>query len=883
MNPTGAQSEAFQAAYEASDRQLRLRHARVGCVLALILMPAGTTLDWFVYPDLLVPILKVRWLTDLFIAGVMITLAYPWGQRHLRVLGSAWALSCAVAISWMIYISEGANSPYYAGLNLVIIIACLLMPYTLREATVVCSLVIALYFVACMLHRANAVDTRILFNNLYFLVLTSIIAITSCHYYNLRRIEDFRLRHELDERNRQLAELDRLKSEFFANISHELRTPLTLILAPVEDLLNRRDSLPPRVIEALTLTQKNGLRLLKLINDLLEVVRLDARRGKPEATADHRPVDLASLVPGIVDAVRHLASAKGLTLRSEREADALVVRGDASSLERVFLNLLTNAIKFTPAGGTITVRWRRDGGSAWVDVADTGIGIPESDLPHIFDRFRQVDGSATRKHQGVGLGLALVRDLVEEHRGDLVVRSTLGAGATFSVRLPLIDLIDAPPGVDRTHAAPTAPITANGDRGAAEAFADPVARTFEAAAQVALEIAPEDEADLSDTGRGERCLLVVDDEPDMRRFIVSILADEYRVAQAADGESGLAKARRERPDAILLDLMLPGIDGLEVCRRIRADRTLDDTRIILLTARADESSKITALERGADDFLTKPFSSLEVRTRVRNLLRTSTLQRSLRDRNAELESTIRELETTRAQLVQSEKMNALGSLAAGLLHEINNPLNYTLTALQVAQLNLREDDADLRDTLRDIDEGMKRIHDIVADLRAFAYPEQAGRFIAVDLADVVQTAMRFTAHARDGVSVAIDLPPEPIVTGSRSQLTQVLVNLIDNAIKAVESIRDEREPRVDITAERTRDRMRVRVRDNGVGMDVDRAGRAFDPFFTTRDVGQGMGLGLSICHTIITAHGGTIRLNSQKGAWTEVAFDLPLVHSELER
>ena len=245
-------------------------------------------------------------------------------------------------------------------------------------------------------------------------------------------------------------------------------------------------------------------------------------------------------------------------------------------------------------------------------------------------------------------------------------------------------------------------------------------------------------------------------------------------------------------------------------------------------------------------------------------------------RNAELERTLVQLREAEAQLIQSEKMNALGSLAAGLLHEINNPLNYTMTAVQLAQLSAEDKgDEDLDDTLRDIDEGMKRIRDIVSGLRTFAYPEQAENAQRLQMTDAVETAMRFTAHVRNGQVIERELVPDGTVLASKTHITQVLVNLLTNALRAVEAVKSERTPRVRVSTERAGDRLRVKVWDNGVGIDPETLPRIFDPFFTTADVGEGTGLGLSICHTIIKNHGGTIQVRSEKDQWTEVEFDLP--------
>jgi signal transduction histidine kinase len=372
-------------------------------------------------------------------------------------------------------------------------------------------------------------------------------------------------------------------------------------------------------------------------------------------------------------------------------------------------------------------------------------------------------------------------------------------------------------------------------------------------------------------------VLVVEDEPDMRRYLAQMLQDEYRVLQARTGAQGLRLALEDAPDLILLDLMLPEMDGLEVCRRIRERDPSRRQKIMLLTARVDEQAKLTALEHGADDFLTKPFSSVEVKTRLRNLLASAILERDLAERNMRLQRAMAELEATQAQLIHSEKLNALGSLAAGLLHEINNPLNYSITAVQLMRTDPAvTNNALLNEMITDIDEGMQRIREIVTDLRAFAYPSEAEKRTPFKLGEAIESALRFMAHELKDIEVVRDLPPSAQVLGSRSHITQVLVNLLSNAAKAVAPVAAERKGSIRIGAVIKGDRIQVRVTDNGIGMEGETLNRIFDPFFTTRDVGGGMGLGLSISHTIVANHGGRLLAQSRCGEGSELAFDLPL-------
>jgi signal transduction histidine kinase len=835
-------------------------HSKIGCVLALVLMPAGITLDWFVYREFLWELLTARLLCDVGVLAVLGMLYTSFGARNIRVLGIAWALLPCAAISWMIFYTQGAASPYYAGLNLVIIAVSLLMPWTLGEVLATCGVTLGMYLMAVGGHAAIVGyklfdNTRDLFNNVYFIALTAAICGTASFFTGRLRFQDWRNRRELNLRNvelaesyRKLSELDRLKSQFFANVSHELRTPLTLIISPLDEILKEGGTSIPAVDAAVTLARDNGLRLLRLINDLLDLVKMDEKGAELKLA----PENLTTFVPGIINSASHLAKAKGLKLHVEVPQQQVVSPVDSNALEKVLLNLFTNAVKFTPGGGNIDVILKAGEGHAIIEIKDTGIGIAPADLPRIFDRFGQLDASSTRKYSGVGIGLALSRDLVEALGGTISAESKPAEGTTMRVQLPL-----------GTGAAPPAATEES------DALAD-VHR--QARRTMALEESPET-GELPVLGAGARTVLLVEDEPDMRRYIAGLLARDFRVLQAADGFKGLELARREKPDLALLDLMLPGIDGLDLCAKLRAEPGLESLRIVLLTARTDEESRLEALRRGANDFLTKPFSSLEVRTRLNNLLRAAELEDRLRATNADLEKTLRSLRETEAQLIQSEKINALGTLSAGLLHEINNPLNYTLTAVEIAKGELQENSKDLGETLNDIDQGMRRIRDIVSDLRSFAYPEQAANHGHFKLKAAIEVALRLCAHELKDCKLDQQIA-DLEVNGAENQIVQVLINLLTNAAKATAKVQRPRE--ISLSACDKNGRAVITVRDNGIGITPEALKRVFDPFYTTAEPGQGMGLGLSICHTIVKAHGGEIRLQSREGDWTEVSFDLPL-------
>ena len=454
----------------------------------------------------------------------------------------------------------------------------------------------------------------------------------------------------------RLQELDELKTRFFTNISHELRTPLTLILGPLDELLTGRPPAPAALAAQHALMHRHAARLLELINQLLDIARLEAGQLRLHA----RPTNLPAFVRGSVAAFDSLAAARGLRLHAVVPA-ALRADVDPDQLEKVLTNLVGNALKFTPAGGKVQVSLGSEGAQAVLTVADTGPGIPAAHLPLIFDRFHQVDDSPGRRHPGSGIGLALVKELVSLHHGTVAVHSTEGMGTTFVVRLPLVneelrlkneelsralqEELDASSDAalngelrTRNEELPVAGsqrVETEREEMLAEnqvAPADNSSVFIPHSSLSEASAAPADNSSFfiahSSLSEATRPLvLVVDDHADMRAYVAQCLEAEFRVLTAAEGEAGLAQITDTLPDLVVSDLMMPVLDGLELCRRLKTDERTSHIPVVLLTARTADGSRLAGLELGADDYLTKPFRPQELRARVRNLLHQRALLR----------------------------------------------------------------------------------------------------------------------------------------------------------------------------------------------------------------------------------------------------------------
>lgn len=926
MNESEKTSPEIQKAYGDYTLLTSVRNAQVALVLVIVLMPIGYVLDRFVYPEFTPYFFKLRLCTSLCGALALVALrrkGLP--PLYYHIMSNSWWAIPSVFINMMIATSGGLNSTYYAGLNLVMLAVSSVIQATMLQSVVAIAVISTMYAISCF-SGGSELSSRMLFNNGYFMFCTAAIVITGNFFFNRLRLREFVLRWELDENrrqieaaNQQLKELDQIKGRFFANISHELRTPLTLMISPLETIIARHSAaLGPDTANLLRTMQGNGLRLLKLINDLLDLVRLDS--GVLQAKRE--PVAVAEFLTGMASAARQIADDKKIQMVVTTSPSVGVAMLDRDKMEKVVLNLQFNALKFTPSGGKVELRADKEGEEFVLRVSDTGIGIPAKDLPKMFGRFFQVDSSSRRKYQGVGIGLALVKEFVELHGGSVKVDSVEGKGTTFTARMPFIapepgaetvaeptvvgvpslQSVDAPP----SEVAPAADTVAAPDiaRGAASEAAVPAGEPTVSSQEWLSNLyhranlfgtPMHDKSTASTAGAivqpvssgHDATVLVADDQPDMLGFIKSVLASRYNVIPVSDGQQAVDNAAAHLPDIILLDMMMPEKDGIQACREIRAAEATRNTPIVLITAHVDEETKLNALRAGASDFLPKPFSTTELQVRVQNLIVLNKSQRELSEKNQTLATTIEQLKETETQLVQTEKIAALGRLSAGIIHEINNPLNFATTGLYTlrskAKLIPDSDRDGYAEILKDVEEGIHRVKSIVSDLRTFTHPGSRG-FEEVNVQEVVASALRLLSQEwKNKVELRVDVSDGHVVWADKNKLIQVLINLLQNSLDALRGKQFENgKPEIVISGRVERESSLISVRDNGEGIAPEVMDKIFDPFFTTKDVGEGMGLGLSICYRIVKDFGGRISVRSESGSYCEFTLEFPVGHPQTD-
>src|SRR6202167_4093892 len=440
-------------------------------------------------------------------------------------------------------------------------------------------------------------------------------------------IQNVRASEEERKRLEALAEIDRAKTAFFSNVSHEFRTPLTLMLGPVEDLLAKSyTGLSPAAKSQLELVNRNGTRLLRLVNTLLDFSRIEAGRMQ----AVYQPTDLAAFTVELASVFRSATEKAGLILELNCPKLAQPVFIDRNMWEKIVLNLISNAFKFT-FEGKIVVALAREGNDVALRVRDTGVGIAAQELPRLFERFHRIENTRSRTHEGSGIGLALVQELVKLHGGAVRVESAEGEGSTFIVSLPF-GSGHLPS--DRIGGTRSLASTAVG----AAPFVEEALRWLPEAGQsdVADELLPGDElipipcpplANTKVASEKRPLILVADDNADMRQYLVRLLAERYDVEAVPDGEAALASARERTPNLVLTDVMMPNLDGFGLLHELRSDPQTRTLPIIVLSARAGEESRVEGMEHGADDYLIKPFSARELLARVQTHLEMSQVRK----------------------------------------------------------------------------------------------------------------------------------------------------------------------------------------------------------------------------------------------------------------
>ncbi len=572
-------------------------------------------------------------------------------------------LVCGLSIIIMVHLVGGYLTPYYAGINLVLLAFISILPLDAKRTAIICAIIYAAYIIP-ILALQKIDNLPILLNNNFFLLATIVLVFLSSHLGTQIRYREFSARYNLARVNEELKTLDTLKSQFFANVSHEVRTPLTSVISPIQSLYQGdMGELAPEHMRLISQMYRNSLKLLDMINQMLDFSKFEAGKMQLRLGA----VDIDETVRDIMAVFEDVTKRKGIKLGNVREANIPPLYLDADKVERILMNLLRNAIKFTERG-SITVRTGKRQNAIIIEVEDTGIGIPHHHLPHIFKRFQQVDGSSTRRYEGTGLGLTIVKEAVDLMKGSIQVFSEEGKGTRFVIQLP--DNLD--------HLAPYAfierriderrklSLTFRGDerRKSKRRKEDLAKVSVDDLALIEKELYPiepsEDEETEKDSGEAGDVVLLVEDSVDLRNYISKMLKRfGHKVATAEDGLDGWHRVRNDVPDIIVSDVMMPRMDGFELVTKVKSDESTMHIPVILITAKYELDSKIEGLKTGADDYLSKPVNIRELDARIKNLLTMRKFQLALAH-NQELKTRMEELSMSFSQSLEIRDFKTAG-------------------------------------------------------------------------------------------------------------------------------------------------------------------------------------------------------------------------------
>jgi signal transduction histidine kinase len=672
-----------------------------------------------------------------------------------------------------------------------------------------------------------------------------------------------------EERKRAeaLEQIDKAKTVFFSNISHEFRTPLTLILSPLEEMISKHNgSLPIADKQNLETAHRNALRLLKLVNSLLDFSRIESGRQQ----ANYVLTDIVAFTQQLASNFRSVIENAGLQFNIQANAFVQPVYIDRSMWEKIVFNLLSNAFKYT-LKGNITVEFGTGEGFSVLKVKDTGVGIPADELPRMFERFHRVQQVTGRTHEGTGIGLSLIKELVQLHNGDISVESELHVGSTFTVKIPL---------------------------GKAHLPAQQVASQHEEEESLTTSMYVEEagtllvrnnstEVQLNKERENLPLVLVADDNADMRDHIQAILSDRFNVVTAINGQDALEKINELKPVLVLTDIMMPVLDGIGLLKEIKNNRATAHIPVILLTARAGEESKIVGWETGADDYLTKPFSSKELISRISSQIRTQQIRTEALINIAEQKKYAKQLEDMNRELA---KMNEeLTSFAYVSSHDLQEPLRtIQMFSKRILEKEIHTLSDEGKGFFQRMDNAANRMQLLINDLLTYSRTNTSQKhFEKTNLNSLIMDVKQelYERFTSTGAVLACESLPELSVIPF--QFKQLFTNLFANSIKFA---RQQVTPYIQVgcnqvegstlnwpTANKDKKYWHITVADNGTGFDPkfnDQIFGLFQRLHGRKDY-EGTGIGLAIAKKVVDNHSGFINAEGREDDGATIHIYLP--------
>ncbi|NND70992.1 MAG: response regulator, partial [Rhodothermales bacterium] len=691
------------------------------------------------------------------------------------------------------------------------------------------------------------------------------------------------LRFEKETTERQAAELEKLsqfKMRFFANVSHEFRTPLTMIVGPLENVISGSyGPISDGLRRQLEIMLRNSLRLMRLINQLLDLQKIEAGKMQLKATASPIP----SFVEGILFSCSALAEQNSIDLRFENNAADSEIYFEPDKMEKVFYNLISNALKFTPSGGVISIAINQKeatdmlpSGAVEIQIADTGVGIDAESLTTIFDRFTQAAGDQPKKHEGTGIGLALVKDLVVLHGGSIEVESSVGEGTVFTIVLRK----------GRAHLDDDD--IATGEESFAEEITVPNVAMIGADVETTTDIVSP-MVRVETTSERDPLVLIVDDNIDICQYMEQILESQFQIQLANDGSEGWEKVLKYHPDLIISDIQMPKMDGNQLCKKVKENEDTRDIPVILLTARATSETVVEGLASGADDYMSKPFNARELILRVTNLIQLFKQKRALTDMNEQLTDMVQEQldvileereEYERSLIVAKEKAESSNRLKSSILDNISHEFRTPVTViLGYVDILVEEAPAALGPFVQDIKQNSNRLLRTLdallkySELETSTIDDQYEFFDAIDTLTEILDRFRPVVTQKN-IGLRLVEPDQRIaLTCDIERFRYVVDNIVDNAVKFTT------EGEVKLSMSVRDEQLEIDIDDSGVGIQPEFLPKLFETFsqesIGTSRAFEGTGLGLAFAKRLANQIGGDIKVESTPNVGSKFTIIIP--------
>ncbi len=864
--------EQYRQGYRDEFQRLNLQSARVLTLVGFALVPASSILDYFVHPDVLGYLLTTRALMS---GGCLVLFALTFFTRlHPFSTLITFALMAIVGggIAHMIRVL-GYDDPYYAGLNL-IYLSLILTPWGLWRTLTACGMVYGFYLIPILLFDMNSLNLAPFINNNMFQLETIIIAVVVNHFQFLRKKSEIVNRLTIVRQAEELSQIDRYKREFISNITHELKTPLAIAMGNADIIMEKTDKEDVR--DGIEVIRRAAFQLANHVDRIIAISNVD----DPDAKPDLGNYDYVGVVQNVFSIFEPRAKSDNVVYTLNAAPGPIVVNVDVIKIEEVLNNLIQNAFKFTPPGGTITVTVGCDGEHVFTEVSDSGVGIPEDKIGRIFERMVQADDVLSKRHGGMGIGLYIVKKNVEIHGGRVSAHSREGKGASFKFNLPVY--LDQTAHVKNPSYIPPDPNKPSKKnvaerRSGMDRRADERRKSFEYFRNMGIDaLAGMTYADnVFDFENQKPCrptILVVEDNLGMMKVVVETLREDYNLLLAEDALVGLKKLDNaaDKVSLILSDIMMPKMSGFDFLKKIMAEERYQHIPLIFITALMSQEDQLKGFALGATDYIVKPYNIKILKEKVDHWIARRKYEILLKEASAILENRLTQLARTKDII----------------LHEIGNPLQmisgagYFIEKLRSDRLGeASERERRLWESTRALDQGTKALRSVLETTKHLDLAEGSFREPET-VANIIEAAINQTRHLTAGVSLELDLKDaDETVNCDKKMLVQVFVNLIRNAIEAMkekydDSIEGESNSALKIsTVIAGNGDIQIRVTDNGIGMEPEVMAQLFRFKFTNKKDGTGIGLHLS--KMILKLHEGSISVQSRVGEGTSFTLTLP--------